>query len=264
MSLSLAPSYLRKRAQFGGTASMVPNFVDNFLEFRNEGDERASLAAINDSTLLEKYCAACHQSLDEFPMPREGRRVLGFVAAIRGRIQALEVFGSSELLQKAFEHILKGHTFAAAAVELRAKKAGIPIPGRDDPEKTLKVVVEDANELLKSLQRATYREDDVEDDAAGEALLLRTPGGTRGRALGLGGNLVHLTIFPHDPFEHALYSHDLEPPDEDILSDPSSPGVEELTRRSGPGRRLTEAEQRLLDRLRQRGGGLGGAVRPGR
>jgi hypothetical protein len=264
MSTTLAPSYLRKRAQTTGNATTVTNFVSNFLAFRNEGDTRESLAAINESTVLEEYCAVCHQSLEEFPLPKEGRRVVGFVAAVRGRIQAFELFGHSDLTLRAFEHILKGHTFAAAAVELIAKRQGVPIPGKDDADKTLAIVVELARDLLAQLRRARYREDETGAGQAGSALLVRTVTGTQGRAVGLDGRLVHLAVFPHDPFEHRLYSQELEPPEEEILSDPSRPGIAELERRSGqPGTRLTEAEQRLLDRLRA--GGLGTGPRgPGR
>lgn len=260
VSSYMATSYLRKRAEFGSSSSLVPRFVSHFLEFRNEGDDRDSLAAINESTLLAQYCLACHQSLTTFPKPAEGRHVVGFIAAVRGRIQALDLFGNNLLLQRNFERILPGHTFAAAALEIRARKAGIPIPGKDDPEKTLEIVMSDAQELLDSLARSRYREDDLPDGEIGDALLIRTLGGTRGRALGLDGELVHLAVFPHDPFESALFSKSVEPTPGDLEDDPEREGYAELVRRGAmPGRRLTEAEKRLLDRLGRRPGiGSGG------
>ncbi|MHC5011395.1 MAG: hypothetical protein ACYTG6_10655 [Planctomycetota bacterium] len=123
-------------------------------------------------------------------------------------------------------------------------------------------VKKEAEKLLERMTRARYRSDDLPDGAVGEALLIRT---TRdhGRAIALDGRLVHAAIFPHDPFETALYSYDLELPEEVDEDVSGGPGVTELERRAGtPGQRLTEYEKRLLERMR-RDRGLGGAVRPG-
>ena len=257
----LAPPYLQEKALFGGNHNLVTGFIPHFFEFRNEGDERRSLVAINDSNQLAQYCLVCHKTLAAFPEPKEPRQqVVGSISAVRGRIQSLVIFGENRLLRAYFEPMLKGHSFAAAAIELRAKKLGIPLPGQDDPEATLLVVQEEAQRLLDRLVLAKYRDDEVIEGQLGEALLLRTSDGTRGRALGLDGKLIHLVVFPHDPFENRLYSQNLNPPDEDLLDDPERIGLTEGNRRAAtPGQRLTEAEKRVIDRLNEglrRGAGL--------
>ncbi len=251
----LAPPYLQEDALFGAPSNLVPIFVTHFLEFRNTGDERKSLVSINQSDLLAQYCVICQRTLASFPEPKEPQQqVVGGVSAVRGRVQSLVIFGDNALLRAWFEPMLKGHAFAAAAIELRAKKAGIPIPGQDDPDATLATVGEQAQRLLERLMLARYRSDDLDEGELGEALLLRTSDGTRGRAVGLDGRLLHLVVFPHDPFEDALFSRALEPPTE-ITANPEREGLNELERRGDSGRRLTEAEKRLLERLRNRAGG---------
>ncbi len=249
----LAPPYLQEKAQFGGNHNLVPSFITHFFEFRNEGDERRSLIAINDSNQLAQYCLVCHKTLAAFPEPKEPReQVVGSISAVRGRIQSLVIFGENRLLRAYFEPMLKGHSFAAAAIELRAKKMGVPLPGQDDPEATLAIVQEEAQRLLDRLILANYRDDDTGKDELGEALLLRTGDGTRGRALGHDGKLLHLVVFPHDPFESKLYSRALKPVDPDLLEDPERIGITEGNRRgANPGQRLTEAEKRILERLNE-------------
>ena len=86
---------------------------------------------------------------------------------------------------------------------------------------------------------------------------MKTKDGDRGSALLLDGRLVHLVLHPDDPFEYGLYSTALtpvDPEDADTGEDDETPGVSELDRRAGSGARLTEAEKRLLERLRNRPG----------
>ena len=249
----LAPPYLQEQALYGANASLVPIFVTHFLEFRNEGDKRKSLIAINESTLLTQYCLVCHRTLAAFPQPKEQRTlVVGGISAVRGRIQSLVIFGNNELLRAWFEPMLKGHSFAAAAIELRAKKAKLPLPGDDDPEATLAAVKEESERLLERLMVAKYKKDELGEGELGEAFTFRTGGGSRGRVVGLDGKVVHLVVFPDDPFERQLYSRFLKVPDPATQSDPEREGITELARRASmPGRRLTEAEKRLLERLRK-------------
>lgn len=250
----LAPPYLRKKADFGASLNLVPTFVSKFLEFRNEKDQRKSLAAIGESDTLEAYCLACHKSLADFPKSSVGGKVIGVIGAVRGRLQLLVLFPDNEKLQESFESLLKGFTYAAAAIELRAKRAGIPIPGRDDPEETKRVATEAAKKLLASLQKARFKS---EKSANGETFAFRTSNGVRGRATGLNGKLQHLVAFPHDPFESALYRTTLDVPEQGS-GDSSNEGPETSFTRKGAAR-LSEAERRLLRRLRGgRRGGVGG------
>ena len=244
----VAPGYLRERAATDPTRALVPIFVSHFLDFRDDGDERRSLAALDEAARLTRYCLVCRHADDEFKA-LEAPRVVGFVTAVRGRIHSLELFGTNDLLRSWFHAILHGYTFEAAAIELRAKEMGIPIPGRDDPEKTVKVARKAAEVLLASLARARVKTPRLPDGAIGDARLLRAKG-AGGSAIGLDGRLVHAVIHPDNPFEEALFSRPLRPPT-------GSAGWEAtlgaLDRREGRGT-LTRFEKRLLDRMRARRG----------
>jgi hypothetical protein len=257
----LAPPYLRSAAVTGGGRNLVPTFVSHFLEFRNEKDERHSLSAIAESNLLAEYCLICHKSMASWPRKPVTGSVVGGIAVVRGRVQVVEVFGSNALLQQHFESILKSLSFPAAAIELRAKKAGVPLPGKDDPAKTLTAAAFAAQGLLNKLKDAKLKAD-ASAPGAGESFIVRLSDGSTGRALGVGGRLVHAAVFPDDPFEYALYAKRLRPLDvEETDEDTDRAGLAELERRAALGARLTEAEQRLLERLRGGLGRGGGGVR---
>jgi len=257
LGTALAPPYLRERAEFNPTNTLVPAFVTHFLDFRNEGDDRKSIAALNASTELNKLCLPCHQSLAAFPNA-SGGRVVGLVTAVRGRIQSVEVFGDNRLFKAWFEPLLKSHTFAAAAIAVKAQRLRLPLPGNGDEQKGFEEVRAKALQVLESLAKASYREDDAAPGSIGQTLLLRTNNGTRGVAKGWDGKFVHLAVFPYDPFEQALFSRRIKPPTGEGYGED---GEAELERRLSGGGRLTEYEQRLLDRLRTRPGGIGPKTR---
>lgn len=251
VSDTLAPPYLRLKAEYGGSANTVTTFIARWLDFREEDDDRKSLVAIATAPKLKAFCLACHEAAARFPRT-EGRsaRVVGAVAVVRGRIQSLILYGNNELVRECFPAMLRGATYPAAAIELRAKKAGIPLPtADDDPDEVLALSRKEVEDLVELVRTATFREDDVGKGQLGEALILKAGRRARGRALGLGGKLVQLVVYPHDPFQSALYGTALDVPDEDLMEDPERTGLAGLQRRADQGRRLTEAEKRLLERL---------------
>lgn len=258
ISSSTAPPYLRERAEFNPTNTLVPNFVSQFLDFRNEGDTRESLTAINASEKLTKFCLPCHEKLSAFPTANDGR-VVGFMTAVRGRIRSLEFFGTNRLFKAYFAPLLKSHTFSAAAIALRAKQLGMPVPGKGDKDKALADAREKAEKLLDQVRRAKFREGDAPKGSIGEYLILRTPNSTRGTAVALNGQFVHASIFPYEPFENALFRGELEPPP-DVGEYADETGIGRLERRGRQGR-LTEAERRLLERMRRNRSGIGGLPR---
>jgi hypothetical protein len=253
-----APPFLRERAEFSPTNTLAPAFVSQFLDFRVEGDKRRSLLAIMDSDQLMSFCIPCHERLSAFPTA-SGGRVVGFMTAVRGRIRSLEFFGSNRLFKAYFSPLLKSHTFAAAAIALRAKKLNLPVPGKGDPQKALKEARVKAEKLLAQVKRARFRDGDAPKGSMGEYLVLRTPNSTRGTAVALNGRLVHASIHPYEPFENALFRGQLEPPPEGTEYD-AEEGIGPLERRAGRGG-LTEAERRLLERMRRNRAGIGGLRR---
>jgi hypothetical protein len=261
MGHELAPVYLRRKGDYGGSAGFVTAFIARNLEFRNEGVKEKSLAAIGRSTLLNEYTAQARAKLKDL-LGKSTQRglIVGAMTAIRGRVQSVMLFGSPKLLQASGDAYLKGATYAAAAVALQAEKLNVPIPGKDDPEATLAIVRKDAEKLMQRLRKAKLKTDRTQPEGAvGERVMLQLAAGARGRAVGLNGQLVHLEVYPHDPFESALYGSKVELPEEDVESDPDRVGLAELGRKAKQGRRLSEQEKRLL-----RGVGrarVGGGVR---
>jgi hypothetical protein len=243
---TLAPSYLRERAFANPYRNLVPTFVSHFLEFRPAGDDRLSLAAVDQSPALAKYCVDCQAGLAKFP-DIAGQRVVGFITAVRGQVHSAELFGHNSLLKAYFEPLIRAHTYAAAAIELRAKRIGFPLPKSEAD--ALGKARQMAGDLLAKLKtKLRYRDGDVPTGTAGEALLFKV-GGTSGYALGYGGRLVHASVFPYDPFERRLYARPVVPPD---TGEEEEVDIAELERRAASGRRLTEYEKRLLERIRKR------------
>ncbi len=259
---ALAPPFIRERAEFSPTNTLVPNFVSHFLDFRNEGDKRKSLGAINASEKLTKLCLPCHESLMEFPVA-EGGRVVGIITAVRGRIGSLELFGDNRLLRAYFEPLLKSHTFAAAAIAVKAKKLRVPLPTEDNADDTMEKLRGDAEKLLERVQKAKFKEGDTPKNGTGNYWIFRTSNSTRGAATVLDGRMIHMAVFPYEPFESALFRRRVRAPNDE--SDYGEYGQGELERKGRNGR-LTEYEKRLLDRMRKnraggglKVGGLGGA-----
>jgi hypothetical protein len=244
----LAPPYLRRRALQGASIGLVPTFASHFLEFRVDGSTSKSFATVAASPLLQRYCETCFAAAAGALKLGARGVVVGFIVVVEGRPQAVEIFGSPAVLQDAFGPILRGASFAAAAIRLRAEKVGIKLPEQTKFED----VTKDVEELVVRLKKATYRIDpDVRAD--GQALYLRTSDDSWGRAVSMGGRLVHLTLFPHDSFQSAIFGGPVLPEfDEGDVDDETTPGYAELVRREATGRRLTPFERRLLDRLRAR------------
>ncbi len=243
-----APPYLRERAISNPSRNLVPTFVSHFLNFRPSDDDRLSLAAIDEAPALAKYCVTCQAAFASFP-DIAGKRVVGFITAVRGRVYSAEVFGDHALLLSSFEALVRAHIYAAAAIELRAERVGFPLPKSDAD--ALAKATKMAAALLTTLQtKLRYRPFAVPSGTAGSALLFKA-GGTNGYATGYGDRLVHALVFPYDPFEQRLYAKPLQPPEEED----EDASAAELERRSDSGRRLTEYERRLLDRIRRRRGG---------
>ena len=245
---SLAPGFLRERAVSDPSRYLVPIFISHFLEFRDPGDERRSLAAIDQSAALATYCLECQRAVAEFP-DLAGGRVVGFATVVRGRLHGLELFGTNQLLRAWFGTILRAHAYEAAAIFLRAKDLGINIP-RSEEEMMLVLpgVTESAQNLLDALKKGKFRvRRDAAPGEAGTTILVRTPR-SQGSAIIVEDRMVHASIHPQNPFAEALFSRPIELPEEAGGVETNFGGLE---RRAGRGT-LTEEEQRLLERMRAR------------
>ena len=257
LARQIAPVYLRRKADFGGSSSTVTSFISRNLEFRNDGDERKSLAAIGSSSILQTYTAESRTKLDAAlaKMGRPDGVIVGWILALRGRLQSLTIFGDPSVAAGYRGAFLLGATYSAAAIEIQAAKKNVPMPGKDDPAKTLEIVTQDAKKLLEHLGKARFKLDRTNPEgAAGERHMIQMAAGARGRCVGVDGKLVHMVVYPHDPFSSAFYGSKIELPDEEIMSDPDRIGLVELGRRAEGGARLTEAEKRVLDRVGDRRG----------
>ncbi len=253
----LAPSYLRESGQFSTDLSIIPRFISHFLEFRNPSDTRTSLLAIAGSDTLADYCLTCQRSFAEWPSKKGAGAVVGGIFAVRGRVQGLEIFATNELLKDELAPLLKSLAFPAAAIALRAKALGIPLPGTDDPVATLEAATKASHELLVNLASATLAPRKTDPSFVGDAFTLHLKDGGRGMALAHDGRLLHVAVYPGDPFEESLYAKPLAPLDPADVTEGAvgDAGRVELERRAAQGSRLTAAEQRLLDRMRERAPG---------
>lgn len=260
-SIVLAPLYLRSKAEFGGSNSLVPSFVAKWVDFRNEGDKRMSLAAFVESKSLREYIIGTPAQLNKLPASLASPQIVGGVSALHGRLQSLTAFGSNSLLASEFPPAVKGATYAAAALAIRSKSAGIPLPGIGEPAKRKELVFAEATKLLKKLQTATYRADKMEEGEVGTAIQIRLSDGSRGRINVLDGSVVHLILYPRDPFRDKLYGRSIVVPE--TPADPNKvpeKGNVGGGSSNGDSDTLSDDEIRFLNRGRhgRRGGGRGG------
>ncbi|MHC4958879.1 MAG: ARPP-1 family domain-containing protein [Planctomycetota bacterium] len=276
MAKSAAPVYLRKKADFGGSSGQVINFIMKNLEFRDEGDKEKSLASIGKGKILQGFAqegrAKLKAKLSENP-PKG--KVVGAIFALRGRVQSIMIFGSPSTLKDYKGSYILGATYTAAAIALQARKKNLKLPGLDDPEGTLKLVMEDAAKLMENLRKATYKKDkSYPGDATGERYIVRLYAGARGRAIAADGKLVRLAVFPNDPVESAIYGSTIKFPDQAKPAEGGGDGGDEyvsstwgmvgLSRvAANPSRRLTVAERRFVGGMRGGGGARGGGGRGG-
>ena len=196
------------------------------------------------------------EQLNALPKSLSTPNTVGAVAAIHGRIQSLAVYGTNELLAEGFPAAVKGATYAAAALAIRAKKAKIPLPGRGEPDKRKELVLQDAQKLLDMLRKATYRKDKNAEGEVGASIQVRLMDGTRGRVTVLNGIVVHLILYPKDPFRSKLYGTAIDVPEErvDPEAEPAPAGSDD------DGGDLSDDEIRFIERGR-RGGRRGGGRR---
>ncbi|MEM8885291.1 MAG: hypothetical protein AAGD14_14580 [Planctomycetota bacterium] len=258
LSPVLAPLYLRAQADFSGTNSLVPNFVAKWIDFRNEGDKRKSLAAFTDSKALREYALGTKAKLNTMPESLGRPMVLGGVSAIHGRMQAMGVYGNNELLAASFPALAKGATYAAAALAIRSKQVDVPLPGLGKPDERKEIVRKEAQKLLDRLKKAKFRKDKPIEGVVGSSIQIQMTDGTRGRVTVLDGKVVHLILFPRDPFRQKLYGSAIEVPDTKV--DPTAPAPEAAGTSGGGGEYedLSGDEIRFLERGRRgprRGGG---------
>lgn len=254
----LAPPYIRENLLVSTSKSIVPKFVSHFLDFLPESDKRRSLSAISESDNFSEYCLVCQSSMSAWPTKQGGGTVVGSLAVVRGRVQALEVYATNKFVSEYFEPMLKSLTFPAAALELRAKSLGIKLPKGD--EASLKMATDAANKMLAELRTATFTPRKQAADAVGISFDVKLKDGTVGDAIALDGRLVHMALFPRDVFEHSLYGKPLEPLEKEDTGDESDEektvdlGTSERREEgSGDGRnRISDSEKRILERVKPR------------
>ena len=263
MSDAMAPLYLRAKADHGGSESTVTHFIERWLDMRDDGDERKSLAALSESSKLQKYTLRDREKASGLPKSMEDKLVVGVVASMYGRVQGLLLFGSNELLAAHVDTLVKGSTYASAAIELRAKQAGIPVPGEEDVEATRAAVAKDVKKLMANLQKAKIKQNKSDPGEAADRYAIKCSDQSSGYAVVHQGKLAHLAIYKYDLFANKLYGGKVAEPTvkqpkagKDDSGDDVSGGTDgwaSYARRASGNGRLTVAEQRFVSR----GGGRG-------
>jgi hypothetical protein len=248
VSARIAPVSLRRQALIDDDRNLVARFVSHFLGFRQVGDTRRSLLAVSESPALERQIRAYMDAFANFPGLYE-RRVVGWVTVVGGRVHSLELFGSNDLAAAHFPALLRAHAFPTTALEIQADKLGIRLPepgAADDPERFRPMV----DRFLEAVRKSERRCGSKPEGTLGSACQLRR-GKARGEVLVLDDRLIHAGAIADLPFHERLYDRPLPPPPGE-LPPPSFATLERADGADIPGRRLTDYERRLLERMRAR------------
>jgi hypothetical protein len=203
---------------------------------------------------LREYVLGTKAQLNTLPKGLAKPEIVGGVAALHGRVQSLTAYGTNQLLAVTFPPAVKGATYASAALAIRSTQVKLPLPGRGNPEERKSLVRADAEKLLEMLRKARFREDMLGDGEVGASIQIKLMDGTRGRVMVLDGKVVHLILYPRDPFRQKLYGSAIDVPDEkaEPPAEPAAGGGS-----GGDGDELSYDERRFLERGRRyrRGGG---------
>ena len=240
VSKHIAPHVLRQGAVFSPRLELVPQFVSRFLDFRAPGDPRHSLASVAASPDLARRVDADVEALASVPRIYEGR-VVGWVTVIGGRVHGLDLFGSNGLAADHFSGMIRAHAFSLAAMELRADELRL---NRADP-----MALMDPERFRPQVEAFLDRVKERSWRGQGEGEFRLRRHRSRGLALTRGDRLIHLAAVTDLSFLQRLHDRPLPTPPERTPVPAYGP-----MERTGvvDGRRNSEYEERLLERMRDR------------
>jgi ARG and Rhodanese-Phosphatase-superfamily-associated Protein domain len=245
-SAKIAPAYLRVQAALGAGTDLVPGFVSRFLTYRAKGEKHRSLEAVGASPTLDASIRTYVQAFATLPKLYE-KRVVGWVAVVGGRVHGLDIYGTNALAAAQFAADLRAYVFPLTAMTARAVELGIvmPDPGALANAERFRPDVNVFLARLRAADRVTYA---APRGTHGETARLRKQR-VRAAVLTMDGRLVHAGAVADVIFLEKLYDR--------VLPAPVVPGTEPtagaLDRRDlTANRRLSEYEERLLARMRER------------
>lgn len=249
---AVAPDLLRLVGLVDGPAGAAESFLEDEFALSGQPPGRGALPDLFRNEKLADRITAYRGMFAAVPGEFQ-RRVVGVAAVVGGRLTGIEVFGTNAGFREHWPRILRTLAFQASLYELTYGLLDQPFALGKDPDRYRAAV----EPLLRKCYAARADRTDALD--LGEELVL-----TR-------DELIARVLLAEDRVVHALLMIDYlsRPPAAGPPPDNAGAGreetAEELERRDAEGRRLTEYERRLLERMRERRrnpGGSGGAIHP--
>jgi len=232
----LVPDFLRLVAVTDGPRRMVERFIEEQFGVAGEKLDRRPLPALYRSAKIAERMKEYRTVFQAIP-DEAGKRVVGCAALVGDRFVGIDLFGSNASFRAHWPQILSALALEAALYEAAYGLLARPFPAVRDPDRHLVRM----KGMLKKLFAARMTEEEPVD--AGEEISFSRDE-LVGRALLRDGELLHAVIVP----DFLTAAPGTEPPPG---SSPQEYTQGELERRAERGT-LTEAEKRLLERMRER------------
>jgi hypothetical protein len=242
LSPHAAPPSLREELMDDADSYDVKTYLSLFREVVGEDEDRIpSLHAVLGSGFA--------RALDEEVMlvskdpVWRSERLSGFATGIYGRTISIQLFATPRLTREMMTPILKAHGIRAAALSVRGEDLGVPMARGDDARD--RVVEETRTSLARMAKRTRLLSEDA-------PIMEFRSGSASGHGVWHGSKAAHVVVYPHDPYERALFRRTFEALDE-LDSDRSAApeaaqGELERSVRRGTA---TEYEKRLAERRRR-------------
>lgn len=238
----LAPPSLREAIVKDVRAYNVKSFLALFHDVAGDDTDRIpTLRQVMSSDFARNLDIEVAEVMHHKDLSEE--KTIGFAIGIFGRVTALHIFHTPQLMRQNAAAVLSSHGVYAAAMSRRAAELGVTLH-RDDEAK--KRVAKDVQALLVSMRKvAQIRQVD-------ETFEITTKSAV-GNGIFFDRHVAHMAVYPHDPYERALFSRSFEddadePGDADASAEAAA-AQGALDRQTERGT-TTEFEQRLRERRR--------------
>lgn len=254
---AVVPDRLRREGLIGSSPAAAAEKLAEQIRMLGGKLDRRAVTKLFDAEAIEARSGEYRSIYGAIPDEAE-KRTIGAAAFVGERLVGIDLFETNLAFRAHWPTLLRTRALEAALYEKHLGLLARPFPAGRDPDRHR----EGVKALLKKVFAASAKMEDAV--GLGEEVLLRRET-VVGRALVADGKLVHATILSDEESPEAA-------PPPGSPTDESSRGL--LERKAARGT-LTEAERRLLERMRDRerqrnaprpspgsGAGGGGRVTP--
>lgn len=231
---AIVPDGARRAGLLGASPAVATERLSESMTRLGEKLDRRSVTKLFAAKSLEGRIGEYRSIFAAIPDEAE-KRTIGAAAFVGERLVGVDLFETNLAFRAHWPTILRTLALQASLYEKHLDLLTRPFPAGRDPDRHR----DDLKALLKKLFAADAKKEDAV--GRGEEFLLRRDA-VMGRALVADGELVHATILSDEDAPEAA-------PPPGTSSDESSRGL--LERKAARGT-LTEAERRLLERMRER------------